>query len=163
MATFAARRLQEMAENAANIVAIELLAAVQGLDFANHFTLQTSWNKPGNLYASIAPFYDHDRYFAPDIQVTTETSAKGSVFGVCGGIDAGDVMPRRRNFWNTVFRDHILRKRHFRLMTIAALTTAMTTGIESKTARKMCKPVTELIQTERRIIKNTLKRCDDNS
>jgi len=32
MATFAARRLREMAENTANIVAIELLAAAQGID-----------------------------------------------------------------------------------------------------------------------------------
>src|SRR6185503_11149927 len=33
MATFAARRLQPMADNITNIVAIELLAAAQGLDF----------------------------------------------------------------------------------------------------------------------------------
>ena len=33
MATFAARRLQDMSENTAGILAIELLAAVQGIDF----------------------------------------------------------------------------------------------------------------------------------
>ncbi len=33
MATHGARRLHDMAENAASVVAIELLAATQGLDF----------------------------------------------------------------------------------------------------------------------------------
>src|SRR5262249_44046245 len=40
MATFAARRLAEMANNTAGIVAAELLAAAQGIDF--HAPLQTS-------------------------------------------------------------------------------------------------------------------------
>ena len=67
MATFAARRLLEMAANTRAIVAIELLAAAQGIDF--HAPLKTS----GALQAVHAalrqrvPFYAVDRYFAPDI------------------------------------------------------------------------------------------------
>src|SRR6202023_1338939 len=38
MATFASRRLLEMAENTATIVAIELLAAAQGVDFRKPLT-----------------------------------------------------------------------------------------------------------------------------
>lgn len=67
MATNAARRLDEMNDNTATILAIELLAACQGLEF--HKPLKTSfwldevYNK---IRASVAP-YDQDRYFAPDI------------------------------------------------------------------------------------------------
>jgi len=67
MAAHAARRLAPMAENAAAIIAIELLAAAQGIGF--HRPLRSS----DALEAVIAtirervPAYDEDRYFAPDI------------------------------------------------------------------------------------------------
>jgi len=68
MATHAARRLGRMLENAAAVVGIELLAAAQGIDF--HRPAKTS---PAleQVHAGIraeVPFYDADRYFAPDIQ-----------------------------------------------------------------------------------------------
>lgn len=69
MATNAARRLHEMNDNTATILAIELLAACQGMEF--HKPLKTSsllqemYNK---VRESIAA-YDQDRYFAPDIAV----------------------------------------------------------------------------------------------
>jgi histidine ammonia-lyase len=67
MATNAARRLHEMIDNTATILAIELLAACQGLEF--HKPLKTSprlelfYNKVREV---VTP-YDSDRYFAPDI------------------------------------------------------------------------------------------------
>ncbi|GGJ91983.1 histidine ammonia-lyase [Pseudomonas matsuisoli] len=67
MATFAARRLLDMAGNSSAVVAIELLGAAQGVDL--HLPLQTT----PPLKAAIAmiraevPHYDQDRYFAPDI------------------------------------------------------------------------------------------------
>ena len=67
MAAHAARRLGEMADNLAGIVAIELLAAAQGIAF--HAPTPTS----PQLAAAIAalreqvPPYDRDRAFAPDI------------------------------------------------------------------------------------------------
>lgn len=67
MATFAARRLLEMAANTRAIIAIELLAAVQGIDF--HAPLQTSETLQ-QVHAELrrrVPFYEADRYFAPDI------------------------------------------------------------------------------------------------
>jgi len=77
MATFAARRLHDMADNTANIVGIELLAAAQGIGF--HAPYQTS----AKLQAAIAAIrekaapYTEDRFFAPDIAAVsalTETS-----------------------------------------------------------------------------------------
>jgi histidine ammonia-lyase len=67
MATFAARRLGEMADNTAGIVAIELLAAAQGIDF--HAPLQTSapLAEAKALIREVVPPYDRDRAFAPDI------------------------------------------------------------------------------------------------
>ncbi|EIT68449.1 MULTISPECIES: histidine ammonia-lyase [Hydrocarboniphaga] len=67
MATFAARRLLEMAANTRDIVGIELLAAVQGIDL--HAPLQTSepLQHVREAVRERVAFYDRDRYFAPDI------------------------------------------------------------------------------------------------
>lgn len=67
MATFAARRLLDMASNSAGVVAIELLAAAQGVDF--HAPLQSSpqLQQVRTLIRSQVPHYAQDRYFAPDI------------------------------------------------------------------------------------------------
>jgi histidine ammonia-lyase len=67
MATFAARRLEELADNAAAIVAIELLAAAQGIEFRRP---ERSSAKLEEILAAIrnkVPAYDEDRFFAPDI------------------------------------------------------------------------------------------------
>lgn len=68
MATFAARRLAEMAQNTATILGIEWLAAAQGVDF--HRPLQTSvplQTAHATLRRAV-PFYAQDRLFAPDIE-----------------------------------------------------------------------------------------------
>ena len=67
MATFAARRLSEMAHNSAGIVAIELLAAAQGIDFRAPLKTSPRLQEVHSLVRSRVGFYDHDRYFAPDI------------------------------------------------------------------------------------------------
>jgi histidine ammonia-lyase len=67
MATFAARRLLDMAGNSSAVVAIELLSAAQGVDL--HAPLKTS-PKLSEVLAMVreeVPHYDQDRYFAPDI------------------------------------------------------------------------------------------------
>jgi histidine ammonia-lyase len=68
MATFAARRLGEMAENTAWIVAIELLAACQGVDFRAPLRTSDLLEQAKQLLRNEVPFYDQDRYFAPDIE-----------------------------------------------------------------------------------------------
>ncbi len=78
MATFAARRLADMASNSAGIVAIELLAAAQGIDFRAPLKTSLRLQELHALLRSRVGFYDHDRYFAPDItaiQALVETGA----------------------------------------------------------------------------------------
>jgi histidine ammonia-lyase len=67
MATFAARRLLPMTENVAVIVGIELLAACQGLDFLRPLKTSPPLEKIYQLVRKTIPFYDKDRFFAPDI------------------------------------------------------------------------------------------------
>jgi len=67
MSTFAARRLGDMAKNSAGIAAIELLAAAQGIDFRAPLKTSARLQEVHRLVRSKVAFYDHDRYFAPDI------------------------------------------------------------------------------------------------
>ncbi|MGS0742949.1 histidine ammonia-lyase [Glaciimonas sp. GG7] len=88
MATFAARRLDEMARNTATIIGIELLAAAQGVDF--HAPLKTS---PMLLQVhqdvrGKVPFYARDRLFAPDIESASQMVLDGDVSGSCKALFA---------------------------------------------------------------------------
>jgi histidine ammonia-lyase len=67
MATYAARRTLEMADNTAGIVAVELLAAAQGIDLRK--PLRTSPKLDGVMMALRArvAFWAEDREMAPDI------------------------------------------------------------------------------------------------
>lgn len=84
MATFAARRLGDMVDNTETIVAIELLAAAQGIDFRR--PLKTS-RFLESIHAEIrkrVEHYDKDRFFAPDIEaikqlITEETDFPPSI------------------------------------------------------------------------------------
>jgi len=67
MATYAARRLLPMTENTLGIVAIELLAACQGIDFRRPLKTSVVLESIVALVRKHVPFYDKDRYFAPDI------------------------------------------------------------------------------------------------
>ncbi|MGW8193471.1 MAG: histidine ammonia-lyase, partial [Desulforhopalus sp.] len=68
MATFAARRLLEMADNTAGVLAIELLAACQGIDFRAPLKSSPLLEEAKGLVRKEVPFYEQDRYFAPDIR-----------------------------------------------------------------------------------------------
>ncbi len=67
MATYAARRLLAMAGNAAGIIAIELLAAAQGLDFHRPLRSSAALEAVHRLLRRNVPVLKRDRYFAPDI------------------------------------------------------------------------------------------------
>jgi histidine ammonia-lyase len=67
MATFAARRLSEMASNTGSIVAIELLASAQGLDFHQPLKSSPALENVRSLIREHVPRYEKDRLFAPDI------------------------------------------------------------------------------------------------
>jgi histidine ammonia-lyase len=78
MSTFAARRLADMASNSAGIVAIELLAAAQGIDFRAPLRTSPHLQDAHALVRSRVGFYDHDRYFAPDIAVIQSLVESGA-------------------------------------------------------------------------------------
>jgi histidine ammonia-lyase len=67
MATFAAHRLLEMAENAGTIVGIELLAAAQGIDLRRPLKSSPDLEKAKAEVRAVAAFWDQDRAMAPDI------------------------------------------------------------------------------------------------
>ena len=89
MATHGARRLTDMAENAAAIVAIELLAAAQGIEF--HRSLKTSAVLEGVVerLRGRVPHYREDHYFAPDIAKATEMVRAGTYRAVVGDLLQG--------------------------------------------------------------------------
>ncbi|KXI22062.1 histidine ammonia-lyase [Photobacterium sanguinicancri] len=68
MATFAARRLNEMAANTRGILAVELLAAAQGIDFRHPHKSSQRIEEAKAILRERVSFYDKDRYFAPDIE-----------------------------------------------------------------------------------------------
>jgi histidine ammonia-lyase len=78
MATFAARRLGDMIENTAAIVAIELLASCQGVDFRAPLRTSKPLEKAKQMLRREVPFYDQDRYFAPDIEKATRLVLSGT-------------------------------------------------------------------------------------
>jgi histidine ammonia-lyase len=78
MATFAARRLADMADNSAGIVAIELLAAAQGVDFRAPLTTSAALQEVMNAIRAVVPFYKEDRYFAPDIEAAKRLVVSGA-------------------------------------------------------------------------------------
>lgn len=67
MATYAARRLREMATNTADIVAIELLAACQGLDFLSPLKTSPVLLKAYEAVRSLAPPMERDRELSSEI------------------------------------------------------------------------------------------------
>ncbi len=68
MSTFAARRLGDMADNTAAIVAIELLAAAQGIDFRRPRKTSSLLEEAHEIVRRVAPHLDGDRYLALDIE-----------------------------------------------------------------------------------------------
>ncbi len=68
MATFAARRLFEMLDNVTNIVAIELLAAAQGIEFHHPQQSSAPLENVIEQIRAVSPKYERDRSLAPDIE-----------------------------------------------------------------------------------------------
>lgn len=70
MATFAGRRLRDIYDNVAGILAVEWLAAAQGVDFRNPLKTSAKLEQVKALLRGKVEFYDKDRYFAPDIEAS---------------------------------------------------------------------------------------------
>ena len=83
MAPIAGRKAVQIARNAAGVIAVELIAAAQGIDF--HAPLKTS-AKLQKIHAkvrSVTPRFGSDRYWADDMAALQQL-----VLG--GGVSVGD-------------------------------------------------------------------------
>ena len=88
MATHGARRLLDMAENTATVVAIELLAAAQGLEFHRPLQSSSMLEQVFGIVREAAAAYGSDHYFAPDIARATDGVRAGRYRAF-----AGDLLP----------------------------------------------------------------------
>ncbi|MCO4322559.1 histidine ammonia-lyase [Aliidiomarina quisquiliarum] len=79
MATFAARRLEDIAENTASIVAIELLATAQGIDFRRPLKSSPVVEATYTKVREKVSYYAEDRYFSPDIIAITKLIRSGEL------------------------------------------------------------------------------------
>ncbi len=78
MATFAARRLADIADNCAGIVAIELLGAAQGIELRAPLHTSASLQTAIAKIRAVAAHYAADRFFAPDIEAVKRLVATGA-------------------------------------------------------------------------------------
>lgn len=88
MATFAARRLTDMAHNTAHIIGIELLAAAQGVDFHRPLRSSPALEAVHARIRADVPFYDADRYLAPELEAAWRIVLSGDLDHV-----AADLLP----------------------------------------------------------------------
>ena len=72
MATHGARRLLTMTNNLLNIIAIEFLAACQGVDFRKPLQTSGSLQQAHTVLRARIPFATQDRLLAEDIEATAE-------------------------------------------------------------------------------------------
>ncbi|WP_230460347.1 aromatic amino acid lyase, partial [Sansalvadorimonas verongulae] len=79
MATYGARRLRDMNANTSSILAIELLAAAQGVDMRQPNKPSAALQDAMAIIREHVPFYDKDRYFGPDIEAITKLVASGEL------------------------------------------------------------------------------------
>jgi histidine ammonia-lyase len=84
MAAHGARRLAAMAENAVNIVAIELIAAAQGCDFHRPLKSSAPLERVRARLRGHVPQLDHDRYLAPDIAAAADIVRSGGLTEAAG-------------------------------------------------------------------------------
>lgn len=77
MATFAARRLHDMLDNVDNIIAIELLAAAQGIEFHRPKKSSAPIEKAIAAVREVSPSYTDDRGLSDDIVGVASLIASG--------------------------------------------------------------------------------------
>jgi len=86
MATFAARRLDEMATNTGTITILELLAACQGIEFRRPLRSSASLERAVTAVRNLVEPWGRDRYFAPDITAARELLEGGLFHELAGNL-----------------------------------------------------------------------------
>jgi len=84
MAAHGARRLLAMADNAAHVIGIELLAAAQGCDFHAPLTSSAVLEGIRARLRDVVPALGHDRYLHPDLTAATALVRSGAITGDLG-------------------------------------------------------------------------------
>jgi len=84
MAAHAACRLADMAENATNVIGIELLAAAQGCDFHAPMKSSAALERARAALRERVPHLQDDRYLAPDIAAATDLVRSGALVAATG-------------------------------------------------------------------------------
>lgn len=84
MAAHGARRLLPMAENAVQVVAIELLAAAQGCGFHAPLRSSPALERAVAALRAIVPALGEDRYFAPDMAAAAGLVRSGALADAVG-------------------------------------------------------------------------------
>jgi len=79
MAPAAGRRLWEMAANTRGVIAVEWLAACQGIDLREGLTSSPLLEQARQTLREQVAHYTQDRFFAPDIECATELLAQGAL------------------------------------------------------------------------------------
>ena len=88
MATFAARKISDIADNIADIVAIEWLEAAQGLNFRRPLKASAKLEEVFAILREQVAYYAEDRYFAPDIKAASDLIKSGRL-----GVTLADITP----------------------------------------------------------------------
>jgi len=83
MATFAARKLGDICANVSYILAIELLAAAQGVDLRAPLVTSKRLQAVMRDIRARVPHYDIDHYLAPDIASITQAVTSGVIAAHC--------------------------------------------------------------------------------
>jgi histidine ammonia-lyase len=86
MATWAARKLLDIADNTAGIVAIELLAAAQGIDFRKPLKTSPVLAQAMAAIRAHVAFWQDDREMAPDI-AAAKALVQGGTFRPMAGLE----------------------------------------------------------------------------
>jgi histidine ammonia-lyase len=81
MATFAAMKLHRIAENVLHILAIETLAACQGIDFRAPLKTSIALQTYKDALREKVPFYKADRYFAKDLKRAYDVIHQRTYYG----------------------------------------------------------------------------------
>ncbi|MGO4154311.1 histidine ammonia-lyase [Cupriavidus sp. YAF13] len=79
MAPNAGKRLWAMAENVRGILAVEWLGACQGLDFREGLKSSPKLEQARSQLRAEVPYYEKDRFFAPDIETASRLLAAGTL------------------------------------------------------------------------------------
>jgi len=82
MGTIAARKAKEIIKNVQNVLAIEIMNSVQGIDLREKVNLGKGNKAAYNLIRQNVSFYDKDRVFYPDIYKIADLIKNGEIVDV---------------------------------------------------------------------------------